>query len=192
MANSAWTDYEELEEEFRHIISESQTLKGQDPLLILENYLNEPGPRTEYGVVSLINADKNSFVLHDKILVNNGTEIVHAYCQQVVLTFSVEFMGKRARTRALQLSVWLETVESKQRLAKSGFLMQRVSGIRALHDLIPGGNQWERRAQLDIDIQTLIEQDPAFRVKSNVITSACVDVAIGDQSNQEIEATIEQ
>lgn len=182
---TSWTNYESLEEEFRHIISESQTLKGQDPFLVLENYLNESGPRIEYAAVSVINASKNGFALRDDILVENNTKVVHAYFQQVVITFSVEFLGKDARNRALQLSIWLETVESNHRMDQAGFLMQRVSGIRALHDLIPGGNQWERRAQLDVDIQTLIEQNADYHVTSNVVTSACTDIVVAEDVSVE-------
>ena len=172
-----YQNYEDMEEEFRYLVSQSRQLAGKDPFLVLEQYLNEPGSQEEYGVVRLTFSENDGYAQQEDEVTTSGT-IIHNFFQQVVLVFSVEIIGRYSRDKMVQLKLWLDTMDGIGRLRESGFMLQEVSGLRALHELIPGGSEWERRSQMDVIVHAVIEQKPEFRTKTGQVEIASLDVNV--------------
>ena len=170
---TSYDSYEALQEEFQHLIVLGVNGKSSVQIPILEKYISDPSPETEYGVVSQI-ASEN---LGAPSLVQTTTPqrtIQTKYQQQQLLVFSVELLGMTSRDVATRLRLWLRSPAGNNAAHNKGLTILDVSGIRALHELITGGKVWERRSQFDVDVGVTIEQPDADQEEFNIVESACV------------------
>ena len=197
----AYQDYELLEEEFRHLIAVVHKDNDGFAVPILEHFVNEGHPvppyddprlladvnQIGYGVVSVITSEPRGFAVREKEKVQNGGITIFNQCQQFVFTFSVEFIGPYSRNQAHRTQLWFDSPEGTRILEASGFELQRISGVRALHEFIQGGSKWERRAQMDIDILAMLEQRPEDRVQAARVETVCVTSIV----REGVESTLE-
>ena len=182
-----YCDYEDLEEAFRYMIAQSIKLPYQSPKIpIVERHRNNAAPNDEYGVVTLLVSEVyGSPSTERKKLTGDIVEL--NVCDTQSILFSVEFCGVQARNLAARSKLWMDSEEGTSLMNETGFAVQDVSGLRALHELIRGGKSWERRAQFDVGVLAVIEQEPAARKCVGLVQTICVTNATHD--NEEIVVT---
>lgn len=174
-----YDSYETLQEEFQHLIVLGVNGLSKVNIPILEKYISDPSPETEYGVVSQI-ASENLGAPSTVQTITTHQTIQTNIQQQQLLVFSVELLGMTSRDIATRLRLWLRSQPGNDAAHNKGMTILDVSGIRALHELITGGKVWERRSQFDVDIAVTIEQPKNDRPEFNLVESVCVTTKFND------------
>lgn len=181
-----YTNYEDLEEQFRYMIVQSiklpdaeitvPVLEDHPPAPELKKYRENrraldrekvlcpphPPKNTDYGVVQQITSEEFGEPETQERKISDD-EIELNVCSTQQMTFSVEFCGIEARNLAQRSKLWMDSDRGTEKMMGAGFTLLNISGPRALHEYIKGGSAWERRAQFDVDILVSISQEPAYR-----------------------------
>jgi len=174
MNRKSFVDYEVLEEELRHICVKGLEDQGLPRVPMLEAHVTNTVPKGGYGVLSLVSSEPFGLPTQERRMVDDGQAILLTECQEFTMMFGIELLGKQSRTHAFQLALWCNSRQGFAEFHRTGFAFYRTSSIRALHDLVQSGDEWERRSQFDLEVSCVMRQKQSKRERAQPLTSASV------------------
>ena len=194
-----YSQWEVMEEAFREVIVCSVCKRGETITVpVLEEHPAQPGlqsyranrtdtanrqsvlahpkapANSDYGVVSFVESDVYGSPSTQVRRVRQQLELI--LCDIQSLIYTVEFCGLNSRDLAYRSKLWLESDAGADALLKGGFSVQDISGVRALYEMLPTENEWERRAQFDVSFFVTFVEAEEYRQKVGIVEKPVLTV----------------